>query len=196
MRSLDIAGVAARTGLAVSTIRTYVRKGIMEPPDDHNRDGQPVWKPSTVDRWFAGRPSRGAKRPQVECGTVGGWRWPKCGRCDRCRGAHNLDSRDRRRVTARIPDDVRAAILEKIAGGEHISEVAESFGLTTQKLHAQSRFDQEWSDLLDDALTAGRDNSFPHPGSYRRWNARGCRCPECRKAHHDPVVPNWRRRGR
>jgi predicted DNA-binding transcriptional regulator AlpA len=57
-----VADVARYLGVKDSTVRTYVSRGDMPPPD--RRMGQRVnlWKPQTIIRWNAKRPRKG-KRP-------------------------------------------------------------------------------------------------------------------------------------
>lgn len=68
---LDIADVAARTGLAVSTVRAYHaeatqrrREGTSRPGDlpapDQVIGASPAWLVATIDQWVANRPGRGA----------------------------------------------------------------------------------------------------------------------------------------
>lgn len=58
---LDVHGVADRTGLSVSTLRSYVRDGRM-PPED-GRMGQSLWWwASTIDTWQDARPIPGRPR--------------------------------------------------------------------------------------------------------------------------------------
>lgn len=57
---LGPAEVAARFGLAASTIRHYAAQGKMPEPDV--RVGPTAgWSEATVDAWWASRPGRGAR---------------------------------------------------------------------------------------------------------------------------------------
>lgn len=71
-RPLDLPAVAARTGLAEDTVRTYlartrarvsagdeIRAHDFPLPDDQV-SGVPVYYAATIDRWLAARPGRGA----------------------------------------------------------------------------------------------------------------------------------------
>lgn len=61
---LGPAEVAARFGLAASTIRQYAAQGKMPEPDV--RVGPTAgWSEATVDAWWANRPGRGARTDLV-----------------------------------------------------------------------------------------------------------------------------------
>ena len=57
-----VADVANYLGIKDSTVRTYVSRGDMPPPD--RRMGQRVnlWKPQTIIRWHAKRPRKGERQ--------------------------------------------------------------------------------------------------------------------------------------
>lgn len=61
---LGAAAVAERTGLAGTTIRSYIRKGLMPDADVIiTTPSGPLrgWAPETIDAWQASRPGRGAR---------------------------------------------------------------------------------------------------------------------------------------
>ena len=61
---LGTAAVAERVGLAVATIRFYIRKGLMPDADVIiTTPSGPLrgWAPETIDAWQASRPGRGAR---------------------------------------------------------------------------------------------------------------------------------------
>jgi hypothetical protein len=61
---LGAADFAARAGLAVATIRSYMRKGLTPPADVQIRTPNgPLrgWSPETIDEWLASRPGQGAR---------------------------------------------------------------------------------------------------------------------------------------
>mgnify|MGYP000898080428 CR=1 FL=1 len=61
---LGTASVAERVGLAVVTIRSYIRKELLPPADVViTTPSGPLrgWAPETIDAWLASRPGRGAR---------------------------------------------------------------------------------------------------------------------------------------
>lgn len=61
---LGAAHFAVRAGLAVATIRSYMRKGLIPPADVViSTPAGPLrgWAPETIDAWMASRPGRGAR---------------------------------------------------------------------------------------------------------------------------------------
>ncbi len=61
---LGAADFAARAGLAVATIRSYMRKGLTPPADVQiSTPNGPLrgWSVDTIDAWLASRPGRGAR---------------------------------------------------------------------------------------------------------------------------------------
>lgn len=81
----------------------------------------------------------------------------------------------------RFPGSVRRSLLRALATGVPFGEACHERGVSAQLVwgtaHAEPRFAQQ----LDAALMAGRSPDIPHG---RTWSyRRGCRCPECRRAH-------------
>lgn len=61
---LGAADFAARAGMAVATIRSYMRKGLTPPADVQiSTPNGPLrgWSPETVDAWLASRPGQDAR---------------------------------------------------------------------------------------------------------------------------------------
>lgn len=61
---LGAADFAARTGLAIATIRSYMRKGLIPHADVIiTTPAGPLrgWAPETIDAWLTSRPGRGAR---------------------------------------------------------------------------------------------------------------------------------------
>lgn len=61
---LGTAAVAERVGLAVPTIRSYIRKGLLPDADVIiSTPSGPLrgWSPETIDQWQRSRPGRGAR---------------------------------------------------------------------------------------------------------------------------------------
>lgn len=55
---------AARVGLSVNTIRSYLLKGLLPEPDAVivTASGElRGWRPETIDQWARNRPGRGAR---------------------------------------------------------------------------------------------------------------------------------------
>jgi DNA-binding MarR family transcriptional regulator len=71
-------------------------------------------------------------------------------------------------------------LLEGARSNRQFSDVANSVGLTTQKVASAISRDPHLRAQLDDALMQGRDQGIYHGrrSAYRR----GCWCPECRSA--------------
>lgn len=61
---LGAADFAARAGLAVATVRSYMRKGLTPPADVIiTTPSGPLrgWSPKTIDGWLASRPGQGSR---------------------------------------------------------------------------------------------------------------------------------------
>ena len=61
---LGAQAVAARVGLSVNTIRSYLAKGLLPEPDAVivTSSGElRGWLPETIDQWASSRPGRGAR---------------------------------------------------------------------------------------------------------------------------------------
>lgn len=57
---LAVADLAVRLRVKPATVRTYLARGVLPPPDD--RIGRsPRWRLSTIRRWEKGRPGQGAR---------------------------------------------------------------------------------------------------------------------------------------
>ena len=66
---LGTAAVAERAGLSVTTIRSYIRKGLIPDADvTITTPSGPLrgWAPKTIDAWQASRPGRGARTDLAE----------------------------------------------------------------------------------------------------------------------------------
>lgn len=111
-------------------------------------------------------------------------RWRQGARDAAARRAHNAETRDRRRETAResLTRDQRATILQHVREGRSIRAAATALGLSVNRVMLLGRTDDVWRAELDRALLAARDPSVPH-GTETGYRRHGCRCPECRIAH-------------
>jgi hypothetical protein len=56
-----VADVARYLGIKASTVRTYVSRGDMPPPDRKMGQRVNLWKPQTIIRWHAKRPRKGER---------------------------------------------------------------------------------------------------------------------------------------
>jgi len=59
---LGMTAIAARTGLSVNTLKSYLRKGLLPAPDAviESPTGQiRGWTQETIDEWLTSRPGRG-----------------------------------------------------------------------------------------------------------------------------------------
>lgn len=116
------------------------------------------------------------------CGQTApeGRRW-----CPTCLPRHLYDSTTRREKNRqeRLPSGLRETILNRLAAGERLPEVAQDLGTTPQAVWGAARVWPWWRHALDEALMAGRPPDVEH-GTTQAYRHGGCRCPECREAHH------------
>lgn len=57
---LTVSDVAERAGITVASVRKYLVRGTVPPPD--GRLGvTPWWRPETIDAWLTNRPGRGRR---------------------------------------------------------------------------------------------------------------------------------------
>lgn len=64
VKYLGTAAVAERTGLAVPTVRSYIRKNLLPPADVIiTTPSGPLrgWAPEAIDKWQRARPGRGTR---------------------------------------------------------------------------------------------------------------------------------------
>lgn len=116
-------------------------------------------------------------------GTTNRWRIG-C-RCDECGEAHNVDTRDagREQAEAAFPPAHRARVLRAVRRGATMADATAAVQITVQAAYGRCQWDPEWAQDLTDAQMDGRPDGVEHgtPTGYRHS---GCRCPECRAAHH------------
>ncbi|MER6695039.1 hypothetical protein [Streptomyces minutiscleroticus] len=72
-----------------------------------------------------------------------------------------------------FPPAARAALLGRIVGGEHISDVCVDLGISVNRARSYGRHAPAWGRAL--ALRAGCDPDLEH-GTARAYR---CRCPHC-----------------
>ncbi|WP_460461815.1 helicase associated domain-containing protein [Arthrobacter pigmenti] len=93
---------------------------------------------------------------------------------------HRAAARDRLR-------DHQQVILAGLASGRSVMEMSRMTGVPHQLMFGVSRYDQSWSQQLEEALLQGRPQWLDHgtPTAYRY----GCRCRPCRgfaRTRHKP----------
>lgn len=123
-------------------------------------------------------------RPPAPHGTQNRWR-TGC-RCAECGAAHSAETTGTRRdaaIAALQPH--RAMILRRLAAGRSPAEAVEGTPLTPMRLYGIAKWSTEWRTEMDAAQIAGR----PHVAHGTAIGYKeGCRCPECREAHHRPGI--------
>jgi hypothetical protein len=88
-------------------------------------------------------------------------------------------ARFRGRAQARLPIEVRQRLLEAIYAGQPFRTVLRDLGLISNQVWGPTKTDDEWSELLDAALTATRRDDLRH-GTNAAY-VHGCVCWECRE---------------
>jgi hypothetical protein len=78
-----------------------------------------------------------------------------------------------------LPAEVRQKLLEAIDTGTPFRTVVRDLGLTSQQVWGLTRTDQEWSAVLEAALTAARRDDLQH-GTNAAY-VHGCVCRDCRE---------------
>ncbi|MEZ0162963.1 hypothetical protein [Streptomyces griseorubens] len=104
-------------------------------------------------------------------------------RCPDCRKLRRTPDRAYRQelADALFPPAARAALLGRIASGEHITDVCADLGITVNRARGYGTYAPAWSRALDLALTASRDPALDH-GTAMAYRHGRCRCPQCRAA--------------
>jgi hypothetical protein len=77
---------------------------------------------------------------------------------------------------------MRQQLLDAIYAGQPFRAVLRDLGLTPNQVWGLTKTDQEWSEMLDTALTATRRGDLRH-GTTPAY-VRGCVCSECREYQH------------
>ncbi len=108
-------------------------------------------------------------------------RWTSGCRCPACRQAHADAERSHKRANAqtRLPAKIRQQLLNGIYAGTPFRTVVQDLGLTSQQVWGLTKIDQEWSTVLEAALTAARRDDLEH-GTNAAY-ANGCVCSDCRE---------------
>jgi hypothetical protein len=78
-----------------------------------------------------------------------------------------------------LPAKVRQRLLKGIYAGRPFRTIVRDLGLTSQQVWGLTKTDQEWSAVLEAALTAARRDDLEH-GTNASY-VHGCACNECRE---------------
>lgn len=170
MRIVSLAAAARHAGVTPTTIRAWRERDWLPAPP---------WTPWQLDRAADRSRQRAGRGSTVEHGES---RWRAGCRCDTCRTDHTAVSNSRREA-ARVEwwQSREQPLLDLLAGGAVYREALVEVGVTAQAVTAHRHRSPGFAERLDDALTAGRDETLEH-GTARTWR-QGCRCPECRAVH-------------
>jgi hypothetical protein len=97
-------------------------------------------------------------------------------------------ARFRREAQERLPVELRQQLLDAIYAGQPFRTVLRDLGLTSNQVWGLTRTDQEWSVVLEAALTATRRNDLQH-GTNAAY-VRGCVCRDCRDHQRERMARN------
>jgi hypothetical protein len=91
-------------------------------------------------------------------------RWNAGCSCAKCRRFQSDDAkaRGRRRAQERLPGDLRQQLLDAIYAGQPFRTVLSDLGLTSNQVWGLTKTDTEWSESLEEALTATRRGDLEH----------------------------------
>lgn len=134
------------------------------------------------------RPSAPRRRKCKGCGQRLA---TEASRCERCATKRRPPDHAARLADAqgRIPEEVRTALIARLAAGQRMSTAAPAEGVTPQAVWGLAHMWPEWAAAVDAALMQGRPDDVIHGTStaYRQ-----CRCPECRQAKNWGSTPRRR----
>jgi len=85
----------------------------------------------------------------------------------------------RRKAQKRLPAEMRQQLLDGIYAGQPFRTVIRDLDLTPNQVWGLTKTDEEWSTVLDAALTATRRDDLKH-GTTAAY-VRGCVCKDCRQ---------------
>ncbi len=128
-------------------------------------------------------------RPPAAHGTTA--RWNNGCSCGECRRAHSEREKARKRALARkrLPIGVRQQLLDAISDGQPFRTVLQDLSLTSNQVWGLTKTDQDWSEMLEAALTASRRDDLQH-GTNAAY-VHGCVCSACREHQRFRMAKNW-----
>jgi hypothetical protein len=154
-------------GVSPFVLRTWISQGVLDEP------------PWTLDEVQKARDTQHpGPRSQAAHGSTA---WNEGCACAVCRRAHSDDARTRKRAKAqaRLPLERRRKLLAAIYDGQPFREIVRDLGLTSNQVWGLTKTDEEWSTVLEAALTATRRDDLKH-GTNAAYVA-GCVCSDCRE---------------
>jgi hypothetical protein len=83
---------------------------------------------------------------------------------------------------------MRQQLLDAIYDGRPFRTVLRDLGFSSNQVWGMAKTDQEWSEMLETALTAARRNDLEHAAAAAYKH--GCVCRECRE-HQQRSHPAW-----
>ncbi len=171
---------AAVCGVSPPVVRRWLSLGLLSEPPWTVQELREVRDSS--DPNSSRRGSRAAH---------GTWtRWNQGCSCGQCRRLQSEAARSRKRAKAqtRLPVPVRQQLLDAIYSGQQFRTALRELGLTSNQVWGLTRTDEEWSEKLEDALTATRRDDLKH-GTNAAY-AHGCVCSECREHQRERMGRN------
>jgi hypothetical protein len=86
-----------------------------------------------------------------------------------------------------LPVDTRQQLLDAICSGRPFRTVLRDLGITSNQVFGLAKTNEEWSTVLEAALTASRRSDLQH-GTNAAY-VHGCVCSECRQHQRVRMAP-------
>jgi hypothetical protein len=150
---------------------------------------EPPWTVEQLHQVRDETDPQGRRRgPQVAHGTM--TRWNEGCSCAECRQLQSDEARARGRARAqrRLPVEMRRQLLNGIYAGQPFRTVLRDLGLTSNQVWGLTKTDDDWSAVLEAALTATRRDDLQH-GTNAAY-VHGCACKECREHQRIRMAKN------